>query len=157
MFLGNYKVTLDDKGRLAIPACFRQELREVHGNKAVIALEVVDLTAINLYTPNVWRKIEQQVSDLPNMGASSAAKTARWLQRVLLGGAKLVDIDDSGRILLSKEHRSAAGLSKKVRLVGQSYKLEIWAEEAWSVEFDAWLQKPITERLDLDALSGLSL
>lgn len=143
MFIGRDTVTIDDKGRMPIPARFRGELSRNHDNRVVVsyALQPEQDQVLRLYTPDTWKEIAKVIERLPNVGAEAHARSARRLQRYLLGGARQLDIDEQGRVLLPREQRDAIGIKKKVVLVGGGTKLEIWSAEKWEIEFKDLLQE----------------
>ena len=97
--------------------------------------------------------IEQKLTRLPNLN-----KSARLLQRMLIGHATEVELDSSARILVPPPLREFAGMEKKVVLIGQGNKFELWDEERWNRSRDEWLTEDNDEVLELTAdLESLSL
>ncbi|OTP91651.1 cell division/cell wall cluster transcriptional repressor MraZ [Gilliamella apicola] len=121
MFSGATSVTLDSKGRMAIPTRYREFLSE--GMVCTIGLYHSCLT---LYSMFEWKRIEQQLSTL-----SSVVEAERRVKRLLLGYAIECPMDNSGRILLPPTLRAYAKLDKHIMFVGQSNKFEIWDEVIW--------------------------
>jgi MraZ protein len=82
-------------------------------------------------------------------------KTARNIVRIMVGYATEVDMDGSGRILVSRELRDFAGLEKAAMLIGQGNKFELWDEESWNEKRDAWLSEEDDGELppDLESIS----
>lgn len=124
MFRGISPLSLDGKGRLAIPAKYRQHLQDAGGGQVVLTIDRD--RCLLLYPLPIWEEVERQLIRL-----SSTNKRARALKRLLLGHAEECGLDASGRILLPAPLREFAGLDKRVVLVGQGNKFEIWNEEAW--------------------------
>jgi MraZ protein len=88
----------------------------------------------------------------------SLHKDARKLQRLMLGYATELEMDNQGRILLPREHRDFAGLEQKAMLIGQGNKLELWELERWNTRRDEWLAGDDSDFKDLPAeLETLSL
>jgi MraZ protein len=131
---------LDAKGRIAIPTRYRERLVEVCASELVITVDKDHCLLI--YPKPVWLDIEEKLKRLPSFDEAS-----RNLQRLYIGNAHDIDMDGQGRILLPQELRRFASLDKKVALVGQINKFELWDEETWNARQDAWLQK-----IDLNAL-----
>ena len=132
MFRGATKVTLDAKGRLAIPTRYRDRIAARSDGQLVIT---VDRDACLLIYPLPdWEEIERKLVRLPSL-----QKRAREMQRIMLGYATEVDLDSHGRILLSRELREFAGLDRSAVLIGQGHKFELWDEERWNEKRDAWL------------------
>jgi len=120
MFIGEYNHTLDDKGRLAIPAKFRAILK-----KGTVVTKGLD-NCLFLYTKEQWEKIAVRFAALPISQAKSRA-----FARHLLAGAMDLEFDNQGRITLPEYLRSFSGLKKKVIITGLYNHLEIWDEAAW--------------------------
>ena len=132
MFLGVNTLNLDAKGRMAIPAKHRDALADA---RVVVTVNPQE-HCLWLYPENEWREIARKLSRLPTMDRQN-----RLLQRLLLGHASELDLDAQGRILLSPELREYAALGKKVSLVGQGHKFEIWDEQAWAGSREEWLSE----------------
>ncbi len=99
-----------------------------------------------------WEKIEREIQDLP------ALKPAvKRFQRLVIGYASDLDLDSSGRILLPASLREYAGLEKKLVLVGQGKKMELWAEELWLAERERALEESGPETELPEELMSLTL
>ncbi|MHC4332083.1 MAG: division/cell wall cluster transcriptional repressor MraZ [Planctomycetota bacterium] len=132
MFRGATKVTLDAKGRLAIPTRYRERISTRSDGQLVVTVDKDHCLLI--YPLPDWEEIERKLVRLPSLH-----KRAREMQRIMVGYATEVDIDGHGRILLSRELREFAGLDRAVVLIGQGHKFELWDEERWNEKRDAWL------------------
>ncbi|MTW22010.1 division/cell wall cluster transcriptional repressor MraZ [Allochromatium palmeri] len=132
MFRGLTIVSLDAKGRLAIPSKHREQLEELSGSRLVVTVDRD--RCLLLYPEPEWIIIERQFAALPALDS-----TARALQRLYVGNAQEVDIDAQGRILLPRYLREFAALDKRVAFVGQGVKFEIWDESAWQARTEAAL------------------
>ncbi len=132
MFRGATKVTLDAKGRLAIPTCYRERLAARCDNQLVATVDKDPCLLI--YPLPDWEEIERKLERLP-----SFHERTRTMQRMMLGYATDVDIDAHGRILLSRELRDFAGLDRQAFFIGQGHKFELWDEERWKEKRDGWL------------------
>ena len=124
MFQGETAVTIDDKGRLAIPVAYR-ELVARAGNRLVVAYNPYEAGCLWLYPDAAWEKVRDQVMALPN-----AKRVHRNLQLKLVGAATPVELDGNGRVLVPASHRNAAGIDKKAVLLGMGNKFEVWSEQA---------------------------
>jgi len=124
MFQGETAVTLDDKGRLAIPTAFRDLVARA-GNRLVITYNPYESGSLWLYPEKAWEAVRDQVNALPN-----AKRVHRNLQLKLVGAATFVEPDGSGRILMPASHRNAVGIEKKAVLLGMGNKFELWSELA---------------------------
>jgi MraZ protein len=117
MFIGEYKYSIDEKKRLAIPVKFRKLL----GKKAVVT-RGLDKSLI-LYPAREWGNLAKKISKLP-----LAQADARNFSRLMLGGAMEVSIDGLGRILVPDYLKDYAGLKKKVIFIGLYDRVEVWDE-----------------------------
>ncbi len=133
MFLGVNTLNLDAKGRMAIPAKYRGELADCCASRIVVTIHPHE-RCLWLYPENEWREVARQLSRLPTLKRQN-----QMLKRLLLGYASEMDMDAQGRILLSPELRDHAGLEKRVSVVGQGNKFEIWNESAWTGLREDWL------------------
>ncbi len=121
MFRGASTLSMDSKGRIAIPAKHRDAL-----TKLVIAPNPMpDERCLLVYALDEWQVVEDNIVAQPN------SSQIRRLKRVFLGEAVEYVVDGQGRVLLTPELREFAGLDKKIKLVGQGNKLEIWSEAAY--------------------------
>lgn len=121
MFIGEYKHNLDDKGRMAIPAKFRDKLKE-----GAVVTRGLD-NCLFLYTKEAWEEKAPKLANLPSTQAN-----ARAYSRLMLAGAMEVSFDSQGRVNLPDYLCEFAGLKKKVVVAGLYDRLEIWDEEAWA-------------------------
>ncbi|SVA17593.1 uncharacterized protein METZ01_LOCUS70447 [marine metagenome] len=150
MFRGVSKVTLDAKGRLAIPSRYRERLESRSEGHLIVTVDR-DYCLLIYPLPD-WEDIEQKLIRLPSLN-----KDARQLQRLMLGHAAELEMDSHGRILLPRELREFASLVRRATLIGQGKKFELWDEDNWSARRDEWLAGG-NETTDLPAeLETLSL
>jgi len=147
MFQGETAITVDDKGRMAIPTAYRDEVAR-GGNRLVVTYNPYEAGCLWLYPEAEWQRVRDQVNALPN-----AKRVHRNLQLKLVGAATLVEPDGSGRIVLPPTHRAAAGLEKKVVLLGMGSKFELWSEQAHAAQ----VQSTIGEDEVSDAMLELRL
>ncbi|MGX5913180.1 division/cell wall cluster transcriptional repressor MraZ [Aliidiomarina sp. Khilg15.8] len=126
MFRGASTLSVDDKGRIAIPSKYRSQLVSQAEGKMVCTIDTMQ-PCLLLYAVPEWRVVEKRLSSLSSFNAQE-----RRLQRMLLGNADDCEMDKNGRLLIAPTLRNHAGLGKKVMLVGQLNKFEIWDEQAWN-------------------------
>lgn len=151
MFRGVSSLNLDAKGRIAVPTRYRERLVELCASELVITVDKDHCLLI--YPKPTWQVIEEKLMGLPSFDEAS-----RNLQRLYIGNAHDIDMDGQGRVLLPQELRRFANLDKKVALVGQINKFELWDEEAWNARQDAWLQKIDQNALELpDDFKSISI
>ncbi len=125
MFLGQYTYTLDDKGRLTIPARFREDLPE-----SVVITRGLD-RCLTVYPIHKWEEIAQKVNAL-----SITDPRGRALRRIFFADATSAEPDRQGRILLPERLREYAGLelSDDIIIVGLNQFLELWNVQRWEME-----------------------
>ena len=148
MFRGATKVTLDAKGRLAIPTGYRDRIISRSNGELVVTVDRDYCLLIYPYPD--WEEIERKLIRLPTMN-----KQARRLQRLMVGYATEMELDGNGRILISKELREFANLDRHAILLGQGKKFELWNDKSWSDKRDSWLnmEDEIGLSGELDTLS----
>lgn len=132
MFRGGTPVSLDNKGRLAVPARYRETLISLCAGHLIVTADPSQCLLI--YPQPVWEPIEQKLNSL-----SSFNPQTRSLQRLLVGNACDVEMDGAGRILVPPSLRAFAGLNKEVVLVGQGAKFELWDSEKWNLQMESAL------------------
>ena len=133
MFRGLSTINVDAKGRLAIPARYREALAQLGSPELVLTLNPWD-RALWLYPLAEWELIETKLSVL-----SDFDKQSRRTKQIMRGYAADCVCDNQGRVLLPQELRAIAGIDGPVALLGQGNKLEIWDRDAWNAERDRWL------------------
>lgn len=133
MFRGINTINLDAKGRMAMPARYRDPLLETCSGRLVVTIDT-NHRCLLLYPLAEWEQIERQIESLPSFDPMS-----QRVKHLLIGHANDLELDGSGRILLPQELRQYAHLEKHVCLIGQGRKLEIWDQSTWSQQREAWL------------------
>ena len=126
MLGGEYRHTIDVKGRVSIPAKFRNDL----GNVFVISKGIGE-NCLFIFTLHEWRRLEEKIKKLP-----LTDKRARRFSRYLIGGSTECEIDKQGRVMLPQYLREYASLKKDAVLVGLSTRVEIWDAEEWDAYND---------------------
>lgn len=151
MFRGVSNITVDAKGRVAMPTRHRDRLLEICEGQLVVTVDVDH--CLLLYPYQEWERIEDKLSSL-----SSLNRKARSLQRLLIGHATEIELDSNGRILLPPPLREFAGIERRAVLIGQGKKFELWDEERWTRNRERWLAEYDGDNLELsDELESLSL
>lgn len=125
MFQGETAITIDDKGRLAIPTAYRELVARACSNRLVVTYNPYEAGCLWLYPVAAWEQVRDQVNALP-----MAKRVHRTMQLKLVGGATFVEADAAGRLLLPASHRAATGIEKKAVLLGMGNKFELWSEQA---------------------------
>lgn len=135
MFRGINPITMDAKGRFAMPSKYREILANASNGVMVANIHLRDKCLVIYPTP-VWEDIEQQLQELSTVNPETGP-----LRRLMLAYATDTEMDSNGRILLPASLREHACLGKKVVLVGQGRGLELWSEELWNEEKSSGLIK----------------
>ncbi len=124
MFQGATSLSLDAKGRMAIPARYRESLLAAAEGRLVMTAH--PHRCLLLYPAPDWAPIRAKILAAPSLEAQSAK-----LRRLLVGFAVDLEMDSAGRVLVSPELRQYAGLEKDVWLVGQGLHFELWSDAGW--------------------------
>jgi MraZ protein len=133
VFRGVQHINLDAKGRLSVPARQRESLLDISAGSVVVTIDTQS-SCLVMYPLREWERVERDVQDLPTLNPA-----VRRFQRLVLGYASDLDLDSNGRILLPGALREYASLEKRIVLVGQGNKLELWSESLWEAECEAAL------------------
>lgn len=141
MFMGEYSHSIDEKGRLIMPAKYRDEL-----GKEFVMVKNAD-NCISAYPMEAWRGIEAQVKETP-----LNTKEGRRFVRAFFSSASLCELDKQGRVLIPQPLREHASLTKDVALIGNVNHVEIWSKDQW----DAYLSEgDFNDGVDFAAEMGL--
>lgn len=146
MFRGSTQLALDGKGRLSIPAKYRERLMARCGGQLMLTADPTHGCLLLYPTPD-WEVVEARINALPGMDPVS-----RQLKMLVVGSAEEVELDSAGRILVPPMLRKYARLEKDVVLVGQDKKFALWSEAAWQALFEQAAALP--EMLDAAARAG---
>jgi len=120
LFMGEYQHNVDSKGRIILPAKFRELLGEMF-----VATKGLD-RCLFIYPKEEWTILEEKLKKLP-----LAKQEARAFVRFFFSGAAELEFDKQGRVLLPNNLRDYAGLEKDIVVVGVSSRIEIWDKQAW--------------------------
>lgn len=151
MFRGANPVTLDAKGRLAMPTRFREQIVERSHGRLVATVDRSDRCLL-IYTLPDWEVIEQKLVKLPTLNAAT-----RRLQRLMIGHATEMQIDNNGRVLIPPTLRDYASLTRNAMLIGQGGRFELWDEAHWNERREQWLKVDEAEEQLPPELETLSL
>ena len=135
MFRGEHPLALDDKGRVAVPTKYRERLRESSGGVLVATISLMEHCLV-VYPFPEWQRIESLLQEMP-----STDPQAHAINHLLVGHAAECEMDGHGRILLPQPLREVAGLVpdpaedqaaiRRIRMIGQVRKFELWREDRW--------------------------
>lgn len=126
MFMGEYHHTIDEKGRMIIPAKFREEL----GDNFIITRGIEN--CLFVYSSKSWENITNKLESLP-----FTKKDARQFVRFFLSGATIAEFDKQGRVNITSPLISYAHLEKDCVIIGTGDRLEIWSQEDWNAFFES--------------------
>lgn len=140
MFRGQYEHTMDGKGRISVPARFREVLaeRDLTGeNVDRIILTRTFEQCLVVYPVDKWMAFEEKIRGLPQFNPN-----VQRLKRVYIAGAVEVSIDSHGRLLVPQSMREFAALERGCVWVGQLDTIELWSQEKWQGAVDEALENP---------------
>lgn len=120
MFMGEYQHTLDTKGRIIVPAKFREQLQ-----KGSVITRGLD-HCLFLFPPEEWEIIEQKLKSLP-----LTKPEVRQFVRFFFSGASECELDKQGRLTLPASLREYGKIGKDVTLIGVSSRIELWSTKEW--------------------------
>src|SRR5690606_17129451 len=126
---------MDAKGRFALPTRYRDRIACICDGQLIATVDTQERCLLIYHMPE-WELIEKQVDAL-----SSFHPAASPIKRLQMGYASELEIDSAGRVLLPPLLRDYAQLDKKIVLLGQGKKFELWAEESWHSQMDDYLQE----------------
>lgn len=124
MFQGETAITVDDKGRIAIPTAYRELVTGECANRLVLTYNPFESGCLWLFPHAAWEAVRDQVNAL-----SKVVKAHRDMQMKLVGAAAVVEPDGAARILLPASQRATTGIEKKAVLLGMGDKFELWSEQ----------------------------
>lgn len=151
LFRGINALSIDSKGRFAMPTRYRNVLQKLSHSELVITIDT-EVRCLLLYPFAEWEILEHKIESLPSFN-----KAARRIQRLLIGHATELTLDSQGRVLIPPLLREYATINKNLVLLGQGKKFELWDECQWKEGRDSWLANPAEPDEIPDALRLVSL
>jgi MraZ protein len=133
VFQGTSSLNLDAKGRLSMPARYLDALRTEAGGQITVTRNPDG--GLNLYPRPVWEEARASLAALPS--------SEQWLKRFYLGSASDVELDGTGRVLISPELRELAGITRDVLLLGVGHRFELWDKAAYQAKEAAEMMENI--------------
>ena len=145
MFYGEYEHTIDRKGRLIIPAKFRQAFKD-HDVKSLFLTRGLD-GCLFIFTESEWRVAESRFKQIPFTKGEG-----RKFNRLFFSGATEITVDRLGRLLVPKSLKEFARIKQDVVIVGVSNRIEVWAKEQWQAFYQNSQQsfEEVAERVMLE-------
>lgn len=140
MFIGEYYCNLDSKGRLVMPAKFRDILKD---NTFYISKGIEG--QIDLHTEESWLTIKAKLENVPQSN-----KKAMLIKRFILGSSQELSLDSQGRITITASLKEYANITKKMTIVGMDNKIEIWSSEKYNEEMNIDNMQELLEEANFD-------
>jgi len=142
-FSGKHYYTVDEKGRIMIPAPFREIISTQYSQRLYITNAALD-PCLHIYPYEEWIRLEEKVRTLPRM-----LEEVRFFMRRVIASAQECSFDKQGRLLIPAAQREDAGIRNDVVVVGQIEKVEIWDRKTWDdvVDPSRFDRKAVEERL----------
>ena len=148
MFQGETAITVDDKGRMAVPTAYRDLVARACGNRLVLTYNPFEKGCLWLYAQAEWERVRDDVMARPNLN-----RTVRVLQQKLVGSSAMLELDGNGRISIPPSHRAAVGIEKKAVLLGMGGKFELRSEQVHR----EWSRQTVSDDDLSDGLLDLTL
>ncbi|MBF0565632.1 MAG: division/cell wall cluster transcriptional repressor MraZ [Nitrospirae bacterium] len=128
-FFGRYSLRVDEKGRIVIPALFRDTIRAEHAGRIYVTCALRD-ECLQAYPEQAWSKLLEKVATLPR-----TSESVKFFMRRVIGSAHEAEIDKQGRALVPPSLRDYAkiGINGEIVLLGQTDMIEIWNKEKFEV------------------------
>ncbi len=145
-FSGKYYFSVDTKGRIIVPAPFREIISTNYSTKLFVTNAPVD-QCLRIYPLEEWSRLQDKVRTKP-----SSDKHMKFFMRRVIGSAVEADLDKQGRILIPVSLREDANIKSDVVIVGQVDRIELWDREEWDKLVD--LSKIDKESME-DGLAAL--
>jgi MraZ protein len=143
LFRGVAELNLDSKGRIAVPTRYREQLNGRCGGQLVITIDTAE-SCLAIYPLPEWEELQPKLDRLSSINPMTAR-----VKRQLMGNATDVDMDANGRLLIPTKLRKHANLDKKVVLIGQGKKFEIWDEATWDARNERWQEEAVLDSINL--------
>jgi len=138
MFRGINSVSLDAKGRMALPTSCRHTLKSCADGRVVTTIHPGGDRCLLVYPLPEWEAVQAQLAKLSNLPPAM-----RRLQRALIGHATDGQLDANGRLLLPAMLRDHAGLKKRLVLLGQTNKIEVWSDVLFQDDRTEWIDQDL--------------
>ncbi len=134
MFQGEFSNNMDEKGRVSIPAIFRDVLKSCHAEGELIITRTPHYRCLVAYPVREWKRLQKRIS------STQPSKSLRAYKHVVFSSAQEFLPDRQGRVLLSPALRDYASLSRSVQFVGDGETFQVWDKEGWAQQLEAALE-----------------
>jgi MraZ protein len=135
MFSGENRHTIDKKGRIILPAGYREDLEQKYIDKLVVTRGFDD--CLYVFPMNEWKDFEAKLKTLPMNDADT-----RYVIRMFYANASETNLDKQGRMFIPSDLREKVGITKDVIITGYFNRIEVWAKEKWDVYIKKDKDKP---------------
>jgi MraZ protein len=132
MFQGVFSNNMDDKGRVSIPAPFRESLKAHHADGLLVITRSHNTPCLIAYPTREWKRLQAAIKDMP-------AGLKPHFKRAVITPSQTFSPDRQGRVLLAGELRGHARLSRSVHFAGTGETFEIWDKASWDKQLEASL------------------
>ena len=129
-FSGKYYYSVDSKGRIIIPAPFREIISTNYSPKLYVVNAAFD-KCLHLYPQEEWNRLEERVRAMPKMD-----EAVRFFMRKVIASAVEIELDKQSRVLIPVAHREDSGINGEIVVVGQIDKIELWDRKEWDAMVD---------------------
>ncbi len=147
MFRGASAISVDQKGRIAMPARHRDALQNLCAGQLVVTRDL-SLPCLLVFPMPAWERLEQDLEKLSNTNP-----VHQRIKRILMGFATEIELDSAGRMLLPQVLREQCGMSKDAMLVGQGKVFQLWDAGRWDEQIRVDIEAHGTDTAELPALS----
>ena len=154
VFRGISNLNIDSKGRVAIPTKYRDEIKpehSEHNGQMMLTVDHADRCLV-LYPMEHWLDTEEKLMAMPNLN-----NVVRTIKRLILGHATDVEMDGQGRIMLPALLREYANMNKKLVMIGQGNKFELWDEDSWNDGCEMMIKSAPVDIQNNEELKQLSI
>ncbi len=148
MFRGQFQHSVDAKGRISLPARFREAVVGSDGDRPFVLTPALFDPCLHLYPLRAWEEFEAKIAELPSMDPHIVR-----FRRLYVSAAVECELDKAGRVLVPNHLREKACLDKDVLWAGMGHHLELWAKERWdqallvSPEEEASFKQAVLEQI----------
>jgi len=131
MFQGEFSNNMDDKGRVSIPASFRDSLKTNHADERVVITRSPHTRNLVAYPMREWKRLQARISNTP------PSPELRAFKRIVISSAQEYTPDRQGRVLVAPGMREYAGLDRAIQFAGAGETFEIWDKSSWDKQLEA--------------------
>ncbi|MDX8407165.1 MAG: division/cell wall cluster transcriptional repressor MraZ [Mariprofundaceae bacterium] len=131
MFQGEFSNNMDDKGRVSIPAAFRDVLKSHHADERIVITRSPHLRHLVAYPMREWKRLQARIANTP------PSPQLRAFKRIVISSAQEYMPDRQGRVLVAPSMREYADMDRSIQFAGAGETFEIWAKASWDKQLEA--------------------